>query len=353
MTRQRPRDSGLHGAATIKDVARVAGVSVATVSRVVNGTGPVRDDTRQRVVEASTQLRYVPHAAARSLITRSTKTIGVLLPDLFGEFFSELIRGIDLAARSHGLHLLVSSSHSDVSDIEAMLRAMRGRVDGVIVMAPTFEVAGLEPMLPPDLPVVLVSCPPFDGPFATLRIDNYGGARQMTDYLIGLGHRRIAFVTGPEANHDAAERLRGFRDGARAAGLGAAAIECAGDFSEVAGHRATTDLLRLRERPTAIFAANDSMAIGALAALREAGLNVPQDISLAGFDDIPVSRFMTPPLTSVSIDIARLGDAAFETLYAELLGAATSPPSEQTLPVVLTLRESCAAPRDSRPMAPS
>src|SRR5205823_2546675 len=139
---------------TIRDVAREAHVSVATVSRVFNGGGPVREETRRRIRDIATRLRYVPHGGARSLITSRTNTIGVLLPDLYGEFFSEVIRGIDLAARRSGFHVLISGFHSDRAEIEAVLRALRGRVDGLIVLSPDVDAQGLRRNLPETLPVV-------------------------------------------------------------------------------------------------------------------------------------------------------------------------------------------------------
>src|SRR2546421_10721408 len=208
---------------TIRDVAREAGVSVATVSRVLNDSGPVRDTTRRRIVEVATALRYTPDSAARSLITRKTNTLGVLLPDLYGEFFSEVIRGIDQTARQRGFHLLVSSSHNDRSQMETALRAMRGRVDGLVVMSPHIDGAGIAAILPESLPVVLLNCTPpeescaSDGAagvtqFDSFGIDNLGGAAAMVRHFVAHGHRRIAIITGPAHNSDAEERLCGYRD---------------------------------------------------------------------------------------------------------------------------------------------
>jgi LacI family transcriptional regulator len=144
--------------ATIRDVAREAGVSVATVSRVFNNSGPVREDTRRRIDDVARRLRYIPNSAARTLSTRRTQTVGVVLPDLYGEFFSEVIRGIDQVVQESGWHLLVSSSHNERAEIEAALRAMRGRVDGLIVMSPDLDATTLSRNLPESLPVVLLNC---------------------------------------------------------------------------------------------------------------------------------------------------------------------------------------------------
>ncbi|HKV08061.1 MAG TPA: LacI family DNA-binding transcriptional regulator, partial [Thermoanaerobaculia bacterium] len=279
---------------TIKEVAREARVSVATVSRVFSGKGPVREETRQRVLEVAGRLQYVPHAGARGLITNTTGALGVLLPDLYGEFFSEVIRGVDLTARKSGYHVLVSSSHSDRSEVEGVLRALWGRVDGLIVMSPEADAEALRANLPAALPVVLLNCLVEGDGFDAINIDNYGGALAMTRHLIALGHRRIAFVGGAPDNYDARERLRGYRDALRTYGGGAPEIEIPGDFSEESGHRAAGAILALDPRPTAVFAANDSMAVGLLSALQEAGVRVPGDVAVGGFDDIPVARFLSP-----------------------------------------------------------
>src|SRR6187200_263638 len=198
---------------TIRDVARKARVSVATVSRVLNGKGPVLAETRSRIQSTIEALGYVPHSGARSLITRRTNTIGVLLPDIHGEFFSELIRGLDAAVRRAGFHLLVSSSHGDRGETGAVFRAMLGRVDGMVVLSPDLSVPALRASIPDTLPVVLLNSPSeAAGPFDLINIDNYNGASTMVRHLHSLGHERIAFVRGPAPNADAAERLRGYRD---------------------------------------------------------------------------------------------------------------------------------------------
>jgi LacI family transcriptional regulator len=325
-----------HHRVTIKEVAARAGVSVATISRVINGKGPVRESTSRRVMETAQAMRYTPHGVARSLSMRRTHTVGLLLPDLHGEFFSEVIRGIDAEARRSGYHLLVSGFHSDQEEMSAVFRAVRGRVDGLIVMSPELDAAVLCADLPAGLPVVLLNN--LSGAVRTIAIDNYGGAVAMVRPLLGIGHRRIAFIKGPEQNADACERLRGYRDA-----IGAAALpEVDGDFSEEAGYRAAADLLQLEHRPSAIFAANDAMAIGALGALREARVAVPHEIALCGFDDIPIARYVTPPLTTVNVAIAELGRRAFEVLERRLQDGGEDNQRE-ILPTTLVIRESCGA----------
>lgn len=327
---------------TIKDVAREAGVSVATVSRVYNGSRLVREETSRQVRAVAARLGYVPHGGARSLSTRRTNTIGVLLPDLFGEFFSEVIRGIDQAARRRSYHVLVSSSHNQRSDIVAALRSMRGRVDGLIVMSPEMDAQAAADNLPARFPVVLLNCRGASERFDTITIANFEGARAMVRHLVGLGHRRIALINGAPGNFDAVERRRGYRAALREAGVDPdPRWELPGDFREESGFRAARALLGLDPRPTAVFAANDSMAVGALSALREAGVRVPEDVAVAGFDDIPMARYLDPPLASVRVDISALGERATLRLFEAMEEGAEHRPRHEQLPTSLVLRRSC------------
>jgi LacI family transcriptional regulator len=327
---------------TIKDVARVARVSVATVSRVHNNSRAVTETTRRRVRRIADRLGYAPNAAARSLSTSRTNTVGVLLPDLFGEFYSELIRGIDQSAQRQGFHLLVASSHNEKQTIEVALQAMRGRVDGLIVMSPAPGAYVGVRDLPASFPVVLLNSAATGAAFDSLGVANARGAFDVVLHLAGLGHRRIAMITGPARNTDAAERLRGFRAGLREAGLrDGAAATVRGDFTEVSGFQACIELLRRAPRPSAIFAANDAMAIGALSALREAGVAVPGRIAVAGFDDIPTARYTHPPLTTVRVDISALGARATDRLLEAVANRRQHRKRRETLPVTLVIRESC------------
>jgi len=348
------RSASRAGAATtIHDVAARAGVSVATVSRVLNGKGVVREETLKQVLDAAKTLRYVPNVAARSLSSRRSQTIGIVLPDVHGEFFSEVIRGVDLAARSEGYHILVSGSHSDVGEMVEVLEAMRGRVDGLVVMAPDVALSSVSGALPPGLPLVLLNsadsadpADPAQPSRSSITIDNYGGAETMMRYLAELGHERIAFIKGPHANADAEERLRGYRDqigehlGAPASAT-IPSLELDGDFTEESGRMAAQKILRMSPRPTAIFAANDSMAVGALAALAEAAVPVPAEMSVAGFDDIPIARYVAPPLTTIRVDIADLGRRAFGLLFEAIQQPADPAPRRDCIATTLVVRGSC------------
>lgn len=329
---------------TIKQVAHEAGVSVATVSRVLNDTGPVAADTQRRVREVSERLRYFPHGAARSLITKKTHAVGVLLPDIYGEFFSEIIRGMDLAARERGYHLLVSGSHGDKAEMEAVLRATRGRVDGLVVMSPDADAQTLQANLPDTLPIVMLNSRRAGDTFDSITVDNYAGASEMVRHLASLGHRRIALVKGPANNYDARERLRGYRDTVRALSIERSHdFEFDGDFTEEAGYRAGELIATLDPRPTAVFATNDAMAIGVLSALHGAGVRVPEDVAVVGFDDIPICRFVSPPLTSVRVAISELGVRAIERLLHAIEAKDAHRRRHETVPTGLVVRSSCGA----------
>lgn len=330
-------------AVTIRDVARAAGVSVATVSRVLNSKDSVTEATRERVREAILQLRYVPHGGARSLTTRRTHVIGVVLPEMVGAFFSEIIRGIDQVARPEGYHVLVSGSHSEAEETHAVLRALHGRVDGLILMIPGPGIESLSRSLPHETPALLLHGAGETGR-PTLRVDNRRGARLAVEHLLALGHRRIAHVGGPEGNADAEERRAGYREALAAHGLAPdPELELPGDFREESGFAAAARLARLAPRPTAVFAANDAMAIGCLSGLRAVGLEVPADLSLVGFDDVPNARYLTPALTTVRVPIAEIGRRAMERMLAMVLERDGPVERHEVVVPTLSIRDSTLA----------
>jgi LacI family transcriptional regulator len=333
---------------TIKDVARAAQVSVATVSRTLNGHGNVAEDVRRRVLAVANDLRYTPHAAARSLSSRRTQTLGVVLPDLHGEFFSELVRGVDQVAREHRLHLLVSSYHGRPDEQVAALRAMRGRVDGLLVMSPYAAAhASIVEELSPTLPIVLINAQSDAPDVLSLSVDNYGGAQAMVEYLVASGHRRIAFIAGPEDNFDAHERLRGYREALARLLPDAREWVLPGAFDEASGHAAGQSLLSAGQRPDAVFAANDMMALGCLFSLVQAGLNVPGDIAVTGFDDIPLARYVHPTLTTMRVNIAQLGARAARLLITRLSVDSNAQDAQQP-----EVRQDEVQQRQSEPLRP-
>jgi LacI family transcriptional regulator len=327
---------------TIREVASRAGVSIATVSRVFNNSDPVDEGTRQRVKKAATELRYIPNVLGRSLSMRRTDSIGLLLPDLFGEFFSEVIRGCDQTAQKNHYQLLVSSSHNNRNQIEAALRMMRGRVDALVIMSPHIDAETLTENLPRTLPVLLLDCRVESNGFDSLNIDNEQGAAAMTNHLISHGHRRIAIIKGTEGNVDAAERLRGYSTAMREAGIPPdERLQVAGEFTEASGYDAARALLAVVPRPTAIFASNDSMAIGALSALRDHGMQIPGDMALAGFDDVPIGSYLSPALSSVHVGINNLGIKAIETVLHAVRNKNAHHKQQILLSTSLKIRESC------------
>ena len=293
--------------ATIRDVARAAEVSVASVSRAMNGHPSVLPATRKRVLEAASRLNYVPHAGARSLSLAQAHAIGVVLPDLHGEFFSEIVRGMDREAGQLGYQLLLSNFHADPVQVAQALRTMRGRVDGLLIMAPEIDPALLSASLPQGLRAVLIATPELAG-YPSFRLENEASAAEMVRHLMNAGCRRIVHIAGPPANRDARERLRGFRSAMQEGGLEAETIE--GDFTEAAGERAAERLLPRIDTVDAVFAANDMMAIGCMLAFRQAGVDVPNRVLVAGFDDIPAARYLMPALTTIRVNIAELGARA-------------------------------------------
>ncbi len=303
--------------ATIRDVARRAQVSVASVSRVLNRLENVSEGTTARVNAAVDALGYVPHAGARSLSLARTGAIGVVLPNLHGEFFSEIVRGMDRLAAERGYLLLLSNMHAQSGTAESVLKAMRGRVDGLIVMAPHLEDQEFATALPRGTPAVLVNTRAKVSGRPAIHLDNAAGACAVAEHLVAIGRRQIVHISGPVGNIDAEERADAFkRTLERHPDVQSETVQ--GNFYEESGTEAVAALISAGHRFDAIFAGNDMMAIGALAALRDAGLKVPDQVAVAGFDDVPLATHLS--LTTVRVRIAELGERAIERLIGMLEG---------------------------------
>jgi LacI family transcriptional regulator len=300
--------------ATIRDVARKAQLSVATVSRALNGFDNVSEDARERVAEAVRSLGYVPHAGARSLSLARTNAIGVVLPDLHGEFFSEIVRGMDREASRSGYLLLLSNLHARAQQAAMALRAMHGRVDGLIVMAPHLSAEELSAALPRGVSTILINTRDVSGARAAIHLDNAAGVAAVVEHLVALGRKRLVHIGGPGGNIDADERAAAFRDACEAHGVDCEVMH--GDFEEDSGEKAILQLLDGGHAFDAVFAANDNMAIGALLALRSRGVSVPSEVAVAGFDDIPLARHLG--LTTVRVRIDELGERALARLIASI-----------------------------------
>lgn len=332
---------------TIADIANTAGVSPSTVSRVLNeraSTIPISATTRERVLAAATTLGYRPNLAARTLVSGRSQAVAVLVHDISDPYFSEIVRGIEDVASVQQYMVLVSSTDRDpVREREYLLRMASFPTDGVILAAGGFEDEGdvgeVQSLL--DHGAVIVGIARHRLPIAAIDVGNREGARQMVQYLLDLGHRRIAFLGGPAHLTTANDRLAGYCQALRDAGRSASELVILGDFTREAGLRAIPALLRPESPVTAVFAANDKMAIGCLAGLRKARIGVPESMSVVGFGDIPAAQDTDPPLTTVTIPLREVGRKAMEEVLRQLGGGT---PSSSSIPTTLATRGSAGAP---------
>ncbi|MGH3399855.1 MAG: LacI family DNA-binding transcriptional regulator [Streptosporangiaceae bacterium] len=326
------------------DVARLAGVSHQTVSRVVNDHPNVRPQTRDNVLAAISKLAYRPNAAARTLVTRRTHTLGVIScdTDLFGP--ASMLYGIEQAAAGSYFVSIASLPALDHSAARAAVERLLGQgVEGIIVIAPSVSaVAALDDM-PAEVPLVAVGCGT-SAPLASVAVDNPGGAISATRYLLGLGHHSVHYVAGPQTSLDARERTAGWRQALDSAGVHVPPI-LTGDWSSRSGYVAARQLAG-RPEVTAVFCANDQMALGVLRALAESGRRVPDEVSVVGFDDIPEAGYFGPPLTTVRQNFGELGRRALRLLIDKIAGAGADGP-QRPVGTALIVRESTAAARDT------
>ncbi len=336
---------------TIRELARLSGVSVGTVSRALNGYADVRDETRERIMRLAQELDYTPAAAARSLVTQRSHVIGVFMetgeghPDLQHPFFHEVLGGLKQRAGAQGFDLLLFASErpgNGYGPHSYLKRARHHSVDGVVLIGLDPEDSEVRRLTRAEVPCVGIDMDLEGTNVEVVMSDNVAGAEAAVRHLHGLGHRRIATITGMLESRPGIDRLRGYRAAAQALGLGYRDEYVAyGDFYAESGREQTARLLTLPEPPTAIFAAADMMAIGAIRAVAEAGLRVPEDISIVGFDDIQLAPHVNPPLTTIRQDKLGLGGAAGDALVARIAGDAGRPPLHQ-LPVELVVRGSTA-----------
>jgi LacI family transcriptional regulator len=323
---------------TIYEVARRAGVSIATVSRVQRRAELVAEPTRDRVERAIQELEYRPNALGRSLARGSHEATGVVFPDLSGPYYSAVILGYEEASAAEGSSVLILGTHRRAGAVDQVLD-LADRVDGLVIMGRTVDDAVVEELVRRGVPVVLLARGPVAGA-DSVRADNGTAAEAIVGHLIEHGHRAIAFVGDPEASADAAERWDGFRSAHAAAGIGLAfaAVACA--FREAEGREAGRRILAGSTRPTALVGANDEIAMGLLEAAREAGLGTPDDLAVTGWDDIPAGRHLSPPLTTVRQPMHDIGRRAAALLHERITGIRTEPQHE-VLPTELVVRSSC------------
>ncbi|WP_291172384.1 LacI family DNA-binding transcriptional regulator [Erythrobacter sp.] len=327
---------------TIRDVAKAAGVSVATASRALNGLSVVTAKTRKKIEAAAEELNYVPHSGARSLTRRKTDTIGVILPDLFGEFFSEIVRGIDMVTHGAGKNLLLGNMHGSADETVLAIRAMRGRVDGLLVMPPNSQADDIEAVTR-DIPTVLMNAHANDGRTPFVAVDNYAGARLVTEHLIDRGATKIVHIAGPASNRDARERQRGYCDVLLERLGESSPLILPGDFREDAGRKAARLLLNGDIPFDAVFAGNDIMAVDFMTEMRTSGRKIGEDLLVAGFDDIPLARYVSPGLTTVHSDITRLGSTAALMMLRMMKGEELDQDDSLIIAPTLAVRGSTAA----------
>ena len=311
--------------ANIKDVALHAGVSVTTVSHVVNGTRFVSEVARQRVEAAVRELGYVPSAVARSLKHNTTRTFGMVIPNNSNPYFAEIIRGVEDRCFAAGYNVILCNSNDDPERQAAYLRVLaEKRIDGLI-----FVVTGSDAVVRATLggintPLVLLDREVSGVSGDLVEVNHVLGSQMATRHLLELGHPRVACISGPPGLSPSSQRRAGWKDALEKAGVERTESDLArGDFTARGGYLAMQALLKRRPRPTAVFACNDLMAFGALTAAREAGIAVPQQLSIVGFDDIDLAAFSAPPLTTVAQPKKQIGTVAADLLLDRVSNART------------------------------
>lgn len=328
---------------SLEQVAKRAGVSRSTVSRVINNDPNVREDTRQRVMAIVRDLNYHPNVVARGLAAGRTRVLGLVIPRTVSTLFTDpyfplLIQGVSAAcnALDHSVMLWIAEPEYERRTIRQVLHG--GLIDGVIVASQVLDDPVVDALMKSDLPFILIGRHPDASNVSYVDADNRNGAREMVEYLLRLGYRRLATITGPKNTIVGMDRLDGYREALRGKGIVPDPdLMVEGDFSEMGGYTATQQLLP--HNPDAIFVASDTMATGALRALREANCHVPQQVALAGFDDMSFAAHTDPPLTTVRQAIQRAGQTAVETLV-DLVTHPGSPARRIILPTELVIRAS-------------
>lgn len=344
-TNRRPRVS------TIRDVARVARVSIATVSNVHNGTGRVSKETRDRVLKAARVVGYAPNQAARELVTKQTGLLGALFPytvtdesspdPLLSYFAARVIAGVEQAVRKDDFSLLVAGYGPEmgVELLPAVLR--RRRLEGLFVIGGLYPQRFMRALRRLISPLVFIGVSPFEDVDSVV-VDNRQAAALAVSRLAGLGHRRIGFINGPTGTRTSGEKLQGYMDAMREAGLDTEGMVAEGDFSTSSGYRAAMRLLGKTSRPTGLFVADDPMAIGVLRAARKKALSVPRDLAVVGFGDSPIGAQLEPPLTTVHAPAEQMGGFAAQRMLDRLRGN-DGRPITVSVKTRLVVRRSCGA----------
>lgn len=338
----------------IRTIARVANVSIATVSRTINNVPTVNPKIAKRVWEVINELDYFPNTQARALVSGRSRLFGLIVSEITNPFFPELIQGFEDIAVEHGYEILVSSSNHDPKRMSHCIRRMLERkVEGVAVMTFGIEEPLLDQLAKRKVPLVFIDVGPKRPGISLLKVDYQHGIRQAVQHLAALGHRNIAFITGPPTLHSAQSRLNAFTTSLKECGItpnSSWIIE--GNHTMEGGIAATARLLdeNAKKMPTAVMCSNDMTAIGVLHKLYRAGLRVPEDLSVIGFDDIRITEVTIPPLTTVQMSRFELARAAVTALRAHVENSADSTPKrEYSIQTDLIVRESTSFPRGTMP----
>lgn len=326
---------------TLEDIARVAGVSPMTVSRVLNGKSGVAAATRQKVMAAVQASGYVPNLNARALAGNQTRVLGMLVPDFSTQYISELARGAGHAANQAGYELvLYTHSHAQQKASTHVTLITRGLLDGLIIVLPDIADQQLEGLHQSGLRMVIVDHRHELKSLPSVDADNYRGARLMMDHLLDLGHRRIGFIAGRPDTRASLERLRGYKESLQLRGIDVdEQLIHPGNFLQAEGVKGAQAFMQLDQPPTAIFACNDMMALGAMDAVRDMALRIPEDISIGGFDDIPMSAHFYPALTTIRQPLFDMGSAATRMII-NMLSDIENPSHQLELKTELVVRRS-------------
>jgi len=332
---------------TVSDVARRAGVSTMTVSRVINESGAVSPDTRARVNGAILELGYMPNVLARQLRSMRTRMIALVVTDIRNPFFTTIASGVEDTARARGYAVMFCSTYdSEVDESEYVRVLIQRRVDGVLLVPACGGGSSVQLLQKHGLPTVVLDRHLVDASVDEVRADSKGGAYEGVRHLVELGHRQIAILSGPQGVSTSTDRVAGYLEALMEASIaGDRGQILFGEFTEASGYSMARQVIEAKPRPTAIFAANNFIAFGAMRAIREAGLRVPDDISLVAFDDLPPEWVFDPMLTVVTQPAYEIGTKAAELLLERLGGDAPDCPRGIVLPSCLVIRRSTAPPR--------
>jgi len=330
---------------TIKDVAKHAGVAPITASRVINNSGYVSEETRRRVETAIADLGYIPNRVARSLRSKQTNTLALVLTDITNPFWTTVARGVeDAASEGEFSVILCNTDESDTKQDAYVRNLLQRQVDGFLLVPSESSVSALALIQKQGVPVVVLDRKvPYD--VDTVRSDSVAGAAQLTHLLLDLGHRRIAILTGPQDVSTATDRVKGYRLAMEGAGVEVdECLVCYGTFTQQGGYEMSQTVLDGDPQPTAIFAGNNFIAVGVLRALREAGLRVPEDMALVAFDDLPPTYVIDPFLTVAAQSAYEMGQIATHLLLQRMSGASPDVYQEILLPTQLIVRQSSGQP---------